>query len=162
MIRLFSVMLALHLPVASRAAITEYVVAGGSMSPALVPGDKVVVESGDRLQMGRGELVAIKLRSSPTPLIKRVAAVPGDRIRFEEHSLFVNGQKTRAIDPRAWRSTIRQLERYGNRVPDGFYLVLGDNHLVSKDSGKLGLISHDQFLGRVVKVLKASPESSAK
>jgi signal peptidase I len=148
-------------PLADLAQERTYVVAGESMMPALSAGDQVVVECNLVPPPVRGEIVAVKLSTSPTPFVKRVLAVPGDRVGFGEDSVWVNGTRVAPIDPHTWRSTIKQMEFYASVVPQGFYLVLGDNRLNSRDSGKLGLISSSQFLGRVTRVVKASPEAKA-
>jgi signal peptidase I len=149
-------------PLAALAQERVYLVEGDSMKPALAAGDQVVVESNLVPPPARGGIVAIKLRTSPTPMVKRVLATPGDRIGFGADSVWVNGTRVASIDLPTWRSTIRQMEFYAGVVPDGLYLVLGDNQLNSKDSGKLGLISSSQLLGKVTRVLKASPEASAR
>ncbi|MEW5745877.1 MAG: signal peptidase I [Nitrospirota bacterium] len=149
-------MLVIHLlPRNARAEFRGYTVAGDSMSPALVSGDKVVVDTDLKGPVQRGDLVAIGFSTSSTPMVKRVAAVPGDRIEFRDNAVWVNGRKVREIDRQRWQSTIKQIEFHGHRIPEQHYLILGDNPRNSRDSGRLGLISADRLKGRVVKVRKA-------
>jgi signal peptidase I len=149
------IIIALVLPVSVLAEIRNYTVAGESMSPALVPGDKVVVDTEIKGHLSRGDFVAITFSTSSTLMLKRVAAVPGDRVEFKEHAVWVNGHRVRVIDAHRWASTIRQLEHFGNKVPQEYYLILGDNPLNSRDSGRLGLISREHLKGKVIKVIKA-------
>lgn len=146
---------AIILPLISWAEIREYTVAGNSMSPALMPGDKVVVDTESKTPLKRGDLVAISFKNSSTPMIKRVAALPGDKVEFREKAVWVNGQKVREINNlRRWRSTIKQVEHFDGKVPEGYCLILGDDPINSRDSGRLGLISHEHLKGRVVRVVK--------
>jgi len=131
-----------------------YTVAGHSMEPALMPGDRVVVAPLDDRPLERGELVAISLKGMHTPMVKRVVAVKGDALEIRENALFVNNEKINNIDTGRWASTIKQLEHYGWRVPENNLFVLGDNPENSRDSRRLGLLSLDQISGRVVRVIK--------
>jgi signal peptidase I len=125
------------------------------MSPALLPGDRVVVDTDERTLLSRGEIVAVAFGNS-VPIVKRIVAVPGDTVEFRENAVWVNGRRARDFDISRWRSTVRQLERYGATVPDGYYFILGDNPENSRDSGRLGLISFAHLRGKVIRVLKAS------
>ncbi len=150
--RLIWIAMLIQLPLISWAELKEYTVAGSSMAPALMPGDKVLVDTAAKGRFERGDLVAVAFDNSPAPMIKRVAAVPGDRVEFRDNAVWVNGKRVRGIDMRRWRSTIKQVERFGNSVPEGYYLILGDNPVNSRDSGRLGLISQRHLKGRGVKV----------
>lgn len=139
-------------PLVSRAELKEYTVAGNSMFPALMPGDKVVVDTDVKNQLQRGDIVVVAFANSLVPMIKRIIAVPGDYVAFSCNAVWVNGQRIRQIDIRKWRSTVKQIERYGNIVPLAHYLVLGDNPGNSRDSSRLGLISQDSLKGRNIAV----------
>ena len=151
--------LLIHLiPRASWAELREYTVAGESMSPALLSGDRIIVDTEGKGPLRRGDLVAVAFKGSSGPMVKRVAAIPGDSVAFRESAVWVNGERVREIDPGRWGATIRQLERFAGRVPEGNCLLLGDNARNSRDSGRLGLISLDHLKGRVVRVMKAGAQ----
>jgi signal peptidase I len=143
-------------PSVSRAELKEYTVAGESMSPALLTGDKVLVDTDVRGPYRRGDLVSVAFRTSKVPMVKRIAAVPGDRVQFLENAVWVNEKRVREIYMRRWKSTIKQVERFGHIVPVGYYLILGDNPINSRDSGRLGLISRDHLKGKVIRVIKTT------
>ncbi|MBM3945464.1 MAG: signal peptidase I, partial [SAR202 cluster bacterium] len=70
-----------------------YVVRGGSMSPALRPGDGVLASGAGYLGSppARGDIVVIR----ETPVggrrtIKRVVGLPSERVRFAEGVLYVD------------------------------------------------------------------------
>lgn len=63
-------------------------------------------------------------------------------LRFEQF----NGEKHPVMFRRIRQSHYRNLEPL--RIPEGFYLMLGDNRDNSKDSRWIGLISRDRITGR--------------
>lgn len=132
------------LAVAARTVVVV-TVRGESMAPAFRDGDRVLVRRYGR-RPAVGEVVVAERPAAggtwPRPpvaaadgaaavqgrvwLIKRVAAVPGDRIRF--------------------RGTAG-----AERVPPGRLVLLGDNRAVSHDSRHLGYFPADRVLGRVLR-----------
>jgi signal peptidase I len=100
-------------------------------------------------------MVALEFKSRENPIVKRVVAVEGDRVEVKDDILYVNGKELRSIDAERWASTVRQLERYGWRIPKNNIFVLGDNPRASRDSRRLGLISTSQVAGKVVKIIRA-------
>jgi signal peptidase I len=131
-----------------------YTVAGDSMSPALRAGQQIVIALDDFLPLQQGDLVAIQLKSRSNPMVKRVVALPGDRLSIISGRLYVNSEKLLpelVMDSRRWHSTIRQLQNYNWIIPPGTIFILGDNRQNSLDSRRLGLISIDQVSGKVVR-----------
>ena len=135
-----------------RQRFVRFTVAGNSMFERLMPGDTVIVDDSER-SINRGDLVAIVFKHSPTPMVKRVIAVGGDKIEIRDNTIFVNGKLLRDIDESRWASTVRQLERYNWIVPQNNLFILGDNPQNSRDSRRLGLISTSQILGKVVRII---------
>jgi len=134
-----------------------FTVAGMSMSPELMPGDTVVVDN-DSKQIMKDDLVAIEFKHSKTPIVKRVVAVEGDSVEIKNNTIFVNKKPFRDIDEKRWQSTVIQLKRYNWIVPKDNLFILGDNPQNSRDSRRLGLISTSQIKGKVVKIIKSSPQ----
>lgn len=145
------------LPSAAFAGERSFTVSGNSMSPALMAGDKVIAQDvQNETVLKKGDLVIIEFSHRKRPMVKRVAAVAGDKIEFREGALMVNGQTLRKIDPEKWKSTMSQIAHYDNSVPKNNILVLGDNAENSRDSARLGLISMDQVTGKVVKTVRSN------
>ncbi|MGP3685989.1 S26 family signal peptidase [Streptomyces sp. IBSNAI002] len=113
-------------------------VRGPSMEPAYRDGDRVLVRRGGPPRNGEvvvAEHPGAARRGDFGLLIKRVAAVPGDRI------------------PRVGVPALARAP--GSRVPDGRLVLLGDNRPVSLDSRELGYFPADRVLGRVLRQLPA-------
>jgi len=139
-------------------SLKTYTVAGNSMSPVLVSGDKVVVSTEMNKPMERDDLVAIGFKHSAIPIVKRVVAVEGDRVEIKSNTIFVNEKSFRHIDEKRWQSTVNQLKRYNWIVPKNNLFILGDNPKNSRDSRRLGLISMSQIEGKVVKIIKSASQ----
>lgn len=155
----------------------HYQVPSGSMMPALVPGDRVVVDMsayGLRVPftaielVGRGypapgEVVVFKSPIDGTRLIKRVVAVGGQTVALVDGRLHVDGR------PLAHGEGM-PVERIGDRlvgldlgdgggpdiapalIPDGMVLVLGDHRGASADGRYFGLVPEQAFYGRALGV----------
>ncbi len=130
-----------------------FTVAGNSMVPAIRPGQQVVMRTRDFMPLHKGDIVAVKLRNRPHPMIKRIVAVAGDHLSIRGHRLWINGEMLlpeRVVDRRQWQPAIRQLQAYNWTVPENSFFVLGDNRKNSRDSRRLGFISANQIIGKLV------------
>ncbi|MEC8253516.1 MAG: signal peptidase I [Planctomycetota bacterium] len=123
------------------------IVRGSSMEPALKDGDRLVV---DRVtysvsDVDRGDVVVLRYPRNPeVDFVKRVVAVPGDRVAMRAGVLFVNGV---AADN---YGCIPDLESMAEvTVPSRSFFVLGDNRPVSCDSREFGLVEERLIKGRV-------------
>lgn len=180
-----------------RTAIADWnPVPSGSMHPTILEGDVVFVNRlaydlklplTDRvlLSLGnpqRGDIVTFTSPRDGVRLIKRIVALPGDRIAMRNKQLVVNGESARylAVPTEAHQAGLdapAQAQRYieqvagsehamqwlmGARgydnfseqsVPDGQYLMLGDNRDNSADSRYIGLVPRQLLIGKAVRVL---------
>ncbi len=132
-------------------------VQGESMSPTLHSGDEVGLQPVVDGTYQAGDMVAIRFKTRERMLVKRIIALPGDRVERRQGHVFVNDRPLvmagwtteRVVPERSWRVLGIQLRRYGHVVPDNTVIVMGDNAANSYDSGDFGLISLDQLQGRI-------------
>lgn len=157
----------------------HYYVPSGSMLPTVEVGDHLIVNKlayGFRVPFTdyylvdfdgphRGDVVVLESPADGTTLLKRVAAVPGDEVQVRRGQLILNG-KTVPVegDPGALiedlgdhRHSVRLTQGGGPdfgpiRLPEGKYLVLGDNRGESLDGRAFGLVDHDRILGRAIAI----------
>jgi len=112
----------------------------------------------DRVSL-RGRVIVFR---SPvdrdTLVVKRVIAVPGDRVRIDRGTVVLN--ETPQVESYALRSGESwplmggSLGGQAVAVPKRWYFVLGDNRKVSLDSRAWGFISDRAIVGVVVAVLR--------
>lgn len=142
--------------------IHPFSVQAGSMTPALSRGDQFIMEGFTFLlrHPRRGDVIVLKtdgiasLRAGGI-YIKRVAGLPGDRLRMAGGQLYVNDAHV-ALKNQA--GEIHYVAVPGARyltssadilaVPDGHHFVLGDNSADSVDSRTWGCVPAKNILGR--------------
>jgi signal peptidase I len=113
----------------------------------------------------RGEIVIFESKVAANRLVKRVIGVPGDEVSMTNNRLTVNGKPLRysaSEQPGEFIETLGNQnytvkihdtnERHANfatvTVPDGHYLVLGDNRDNSADSRFIGFVPRGEMIGR--------------
>ncbi len=142
-------------------AFNPFLVDGESMRPNFQDGEMIVVNKliYEFRDPRRGEVIVF-LAPEGKDFIKRIIALPGERVRVEGDRVYVNdqvleeGYLTEAIE--AARALGRSYNN-GNysvtaevTVPENTLFVLGDNRSHSKDSRfpDVGFVSYDQIVGR--------------
>ena len=83
-----------------------------------------------------------------TRLVKRVIGLPGDEVDIRDGSVYVNG--ARLDEPYVKGTTYAREISFPVTVPEGKYIVFGDNREVSKDSRSFGFIDRDQIEGKAL------------
>lgn len=124
-------------------------VEGASMEPLLADGERILV---DKLAYRVGEpsrfdVVVLRTETGAT-LVKRVIALPGERVETRGGRLLVDGRLLREPYVEAGRATDE--DRAALVLAPGQYWVLGDNRRVSVDSRRLGPVSRSELRGRAV------------
>jgi signal peptidase I len=85
---------------------------------------------------------------SDTNFIKRVVAVPGDRLKVIDGRVYINGKRQKEGYARPDATCgICNLPRE-IRIPKGYYFMMGDNRGESADSREWGPIRDDWMIGK--------------
>jgi signal peptidase I len=163
----------------------------GSMKPTIEVGDRVVVnklaydlklpfttiELFRWANPKRGDIVVLFSPVDGTRLVKRVVALPGDRVAMMDNQLFVNGKAAQLStfqstdDPESGLTLVTNETLMGRThkvqltpqmpavrsfpptvIPPGHYFVLGDNRDNSNDSRFIGFIERRRIVGRATAV----------
>jgi signal peptidase I len=132
----------LHAPAEGDIAIfTPPVAAGGNDFVKRViglPGDAISISNGIVYRNGR----ALREPYENQP--------PEYDLTIRQYGIYVDGNR---LDPRTAEVPRRALWQAPDRIPKGFYLLLGDNRNYSDDSHVWGLVQRRRFVGRAFLIL---------
>lgn len=152
--------------------VTPVSVKGHSMDPTLADGQKLITYK--LAKINRFDVVTTKEPDDLKKLaVKRVIGLPGDTVEMKDDQLTINGKKVneRYLDTykksfvkndlqeeyaynSAYQMLAEDAKEFTNdftyEVPQGKYLLLGDNRLISKDSRIFGFVDKDLIQGEVV------------
>lgn len=152
--------------------VQSFYIPSTSMEPNILKGDVLFADmryncSGCEGSVKRGDIAIFVYPNNRTlNYIKRVIALPGDRVHIRGHRLWINGQPltvhetqdeggllvTEAIDGRQWQVRWADIEPQEGEleltVPPGHVLVLGDNRSSSQDSRRFGTVPLPDIVGR--------------
>lgn len=124
---------------------TRIFVAGDSMNPTYEDGDVVFLWQYE-FSINRYDVVVAKTEHGD--IVKRVIGLPGDLIRIEGGSVYINGSPASAEFDFLTECAGTDFEEY--EVPENCFFLLGDNRQNSTDSRELGAIPWGQIRGVVL------------
>ena len=164
----------------------HYHVPTESMEPTVNVGDRIFVDKsayGLRLPLTNvyvvsfdgpsvGDVVVLESPEDGETLLKRVVAVPGDRVEVRAGRLMLNGERARirvGDDGRLLESLggaphpIRLSGAGGpdlaaRTIPADHYLVMGDNRGLSHDGRSFGWVHRASIHGQAIAVFHAADE----
>lgn len=128
--------------------ITPVKVDGLSMYNTLDDGEILLLKKYDK-SYERFDVVVFSEGSNR--LIKRVIGLPGDKIKYKNNKLYINGKYVKESFLKNNQETYDfNIKDIGyDEVPEDCYFVLGDNRENSKDSRVLGPIDKEKIQGSV-------------
>src|SRR5580704_7350550 len=146
------ILLAVILYIGISFAVQAVHVEGLSMFATLDNNDYLIADKIDyRLHAPqRGDIIILRPPTDNSKdFIKRIIALPGERILISNGIVYINGHKLdEPYLPEAWT----QLDNWGGPdgtvVPPNSYFVMGDNRNRSQDSRIFGFIGRDRIDGR--------------
>ena len=133
---------------------------GISMYPTLVGGEGMFTEKLTYTVSApqRDDIIICRYPYHTEKCVKRVIAVPGDRISISDGAIYLNGER---LDESAyWSGYIEDSEMPEVTVPERNLFVVGDNRNNSGDSRHVGFIPYWQVKGKVRAVM--TPFSQAR
>lgn len=150
-------------------------ISGDSMDPNLLDQQRVLVQKTENLK--RGDVVVFdarqedpRIKAGNKDYVKRVIAVAGDTVSYQDGVLYVNGKKVNqsfistteqsagtaasfgsSWDLKSLSSTglWKVSDRNQTVVPKDSYFVLGDHRSVSNDSRYFGFVSKKHVIGKI-------------
>ena len=141
-----------------------YSVNGDSMYPTFKDKERVIINKiSTRLDsIDRGDIIVFHT-DTKNDYIKRLVGKPGDTVVYKDDKLYINGkfvQEDYLKENRQNKTNEKLTDDFSvdtlvnsngsKTVPEGKYLVLGDNREVSLDSRReLGLINKSDVVGKV-------------
>ena len=123
--------------------VTPVQVDGESMYPTLYDNEILLLKKYDH-SYERFDIVVFDYNNSK--LVKRIIGLPGEYVEYKNNELYINNKK---IDFKldAYTYDFNLSELGFKQIPEGYYLVLGDNRTNSIDSRRIGLIPKENILG---------------
>lgn len=129
-------------------------VSGNSMVPTMHNGDYLITEKVS-YRFGspqRGQIIVLKNpKDESQDFIKRIIALPGDTIKIENNSVFVNEQLLdESYLPKDIQTSAGAFLEEGATVKAGTnqYFVIGDNRPHSSDSREWGPVTKEEIVGK--------------
>ena len=101
------------------------------------------------------ELPEIKRSSTATEedvIVKRVIGLPGETLEYKDGFLYINGKRTHDDFVSLTRDFTLESATGKNKIPSGYYFVMGDNRRNSLDSrdSRVGLVKKSNIIGKPI------------
>lgn len=120
-----------------------YRISSSSMEPTLLVEDRIVAMKAESLR--RGDIVVLRdPEGGRERLTKRVVGMPGERVETKNRAVRINGESIE--EPYVKEGPLYRMKV---EVPEGEYLVLGDNRNESEDGSAWGPVPRAMITGRV-------------
>ena len=129
--------------------ITPVIVSGKSMLPNFNNGELLLVKKIGYNEKTIKRFDVIVIKKDKEEIIKRVIGLPGEHISYKNNKLYVNDKLVQENYTHLNTKDFNLEEICTcSTIPEGKYLVLGDNRPISKDSRSIGLIDEKNIVGK--------------
>lgn len=119
---------------------TPVSVKGNSMYPTLEGNEIMILNKLGKID--RFDIVVVHLDNKNDNLIKRVIALPGEKIKIENSKIYINGEELPDEFGYGETYNIDEVE-----LDEDEYYILGDNRIISLDSRVFGKINKKNIKG---------------
>ncbi len=133
--------------------VTPVRVNGTSMYSTLHDGEIMILNKLDYKFSSIERFDIVVVNTGDRKIIKRVIGLPGENIRYNDNSLYVNDKKVEEAYLNDKTEDFDIAELGYNRIPNDCYFVLGDNRDNSSDSRIIGCVKKNQIEGSASLVL---------
>ena len=137
-------------------------VEGTSMLPRLEDQDRLFINKFvyKFTSIERGDVVVFRYPRDPEKsYIKRVIALPGDRLRIDHGTVWLNDQPMReSYVPEEFRDIRSMAEMV---VPEDAFFMMGDHRSISSDSREFGPVERSLIYGKAVFVYWPARDAGA-
>ena len=121
--------------------VTPVIVSGSSMDPTLNNGNILILNKLAKTY-NRDDIVVIdvKVNGKRERIVKRIIGLPGETVKYDNNILYINGKRTH--DDFRMKTRDYDLSKYTeyDKIPEGYYFVLGDNRTNSMDGRIIKLV----------------------
>ncbi len=139
--------------------IKTFIIKGNSMEPTLKDGQEVKADlyyyKFHKFQ--EGDIITLKFGTSDEIYVKRVIAVPGDKLQFKDGLLWLNGKELKEdyILDKNYKFSKDELrmvffDQEEREIPEDTVLILSDNRASNFDSRKFGILPTYNIIGKVM------------
>ncbi|MFA7309103.1 MAG: signal peptidase I [Patescibacteria group bacterium] len=144
--------------------VQPFYVEGQSMDPNFNNGEYLLIDelSYKFTEPKRGEVIVFKPQiNTYQNYIKRVIALPGEKVQFNQGVTISKGSDSKAVklpEPYLQDQVVENtIGPDSGIIEDGNYYVMGDNRTQSSDSRVFGAVSKKNIIGRVWLYIKIAP-----
>ena len=142
--------------------VTPVRVNGESMYPTLKNGEIMLLNKINYRfhDIKRFDIVVVNEENQK--IIKRVIGLPGETLKYENNTLYIDGQEVKEPYLKEKTSDFNLKDLGIEKIPEGYYFVMGDNRDNSKDSRIIGPVKRKQISGRTKLVILPLKEKGFK
>jgi len=140
--------------------ITPASVSGDSMNDSYFDGDRILIYHLTN-NINDGDVIVAyteHFQLNGELIVKRVVAKSGDKLLLKDNALYVNGELVQDHLSNYQMNKLA-MDEFGDsyakideefEIPEGYYIVMGDNRNHSSDSRSIGMVKEEDIMGKAI------------